>query len=335
MAKRYKKVDYDFDDAVDMFAAPTWPNVFLKDPAYALFRPLYEYTSPWRASQDALLLYLYSQARRLGGRRHLLFHFSNLAKISESYAGLNWFLRSPFEHSHDLIEVFTDMENFLRWRFVEFRDDPWRDFPLEERSKSKRRTKKEPVPVVLSESERKRLLKKVLSKIPDKHNIQKALDECQTGLLENAIKECPSLVSQRSNSDLIHQIFSSPISELTLTLGEGGYVVGEIPVMLGSHFLDKNAHTGWFEKKKFYRILGCYARWDDAKVVIFKDQGKDAKIFSILKDTHRLKSVGDWKKAQVDGEDYFLSILVESDLPERSFLISEWEVNVPHLTILT
>jgi len=62
-----------------------------------------------------------------------------------------------------------------------------------------------------------------------------------------------------------------PSSALSLDIGDDGFVVAEIPVMLGSHYLGKKAQKVWFDAKgrKFYRILGCYARWDDAKVVIF------------------------------------------------------------------
>lgn len=306
------KVDYDYD--VDLFAPPTWPQAFLKDPAYALFRPLYEYTSPWRSSQAMLSLYLHSQSRRLGGHRYLLFYFSNLAKISESYPSLNWFLRSPFYASHDLNDVFSELEIFLRWRFTDFKDDPWRDYPFEEQ---------------YTDKERKIILKKNLSKIPKVRNFRD-MEEYKLRFIENALKECPNLtINPKYNSDLVHHIFSSPIPELTLQLGRDGYVISEIPVILGSHFLDKK-YTGWFKDNKFYRILGCYARWDDAKVIIFKD----VTMLSSLKGTYKLRTIGEMRRGQIDGEDYLLSILVDSDLPEKSFVISEWELNVSQLTIL-
>lgn len=335
-------IQYSFESTEDLFVAPTWPDVFLEDTAYALFRPLYEYTSPWRASYDALHLYLHSQARRLGGRHHLMFHFSNLSLISKSYPILHYFLNNPFDTAYGLRTLFLDLERFLVWRFREFKDDPWRDFPLQERTKPKRRVENKDLdvaPVVISEQKRKKLLKKALSKIPWQQQLQKTLesskDEYHTELIEKALKECPELVSQKTNTDLVHQMFSSPIPELTLTLGDEGYVVADIPVMLGSHFLSKSVYAGWFEQKKFYRILGCYARWDDAKVVIYKSSTVATDMFHSIKEIYQLQSIGNWKKAQVNDEDYFLSLLVESDLPERSFLISEWEINVSHLTILT
>lgn len=343
MAAR-RRIDYGIDESVDLFiGVTTWPSKFLEDPAYALLRPLYEYTSPWRTSHDALSLYLHSQARRLGGRRHILFHFSNLAIISERFPKFNQFLLSPFNQSHSLKRVFTEMELFLRWRFDFFTKDPWADYPIQEKLAAKRRTVSENDP--LSEKDRKRILKRFLSKVPWQLQLQQALEHdsgiegYHAAIIEKALKECPDLTSQKANLDLVHHIFSSPMPELTIDMGDKGYVVAEIPIMLGSHYLGKNVQKIWFETKgrKFYRILGNYARWDDAMVVIFniKDDDGQAKMFSTVRETQGLKSIGNWKRAQVDGEDYYLSLLVELDLPERSFLVSEWELNCPQLTILS
>ena len=349
MAARRKKIDYGIDDDVDLFVALTWPTKFLEDPAYALLRPLYENTSPWRKSHEALALYLHSQARRLGGRRHILFHFSNLSLISEGYYEFNRFLKAPFETTHKLKRVFGEMERFLRQRFETFEHDPWADYPLQERLAAKRRISEKDlaVPAVpeipLTDMERKKLLKKALSKVPWQLQLQKAL-EYDSGIegyhadiIAKALKECPE-VNQKPNADLVHHIFSSPIPALTLELGEEGYCVCEIPIMLGSHYLGKNVQKTWFDAKgrKFYRILGCYARWDDAKVVIFKHRLSDSPtLFPAIKAAHGLRGVGNWKQAQVDGEDYYLSLLIDFDLPERSFLVTDWELNCPQLTILT
>ena len=349
MAARRKKIAYEIDNDSDLFIAPTWPEAFLKDPAYALFRPLYEYTSPWRASHSALCHYLNGQARRLGGRQYILFHFSNLARIAKSYPDFHSFLLDPFTNKHRLLQVFYDLERFLRWRFEEFTEDPWLDFTVEESSAAKGHISEkdlEAIPVALSETDRKKLLKKALSKIPWQQQLQRSL-EYESGmegfhaaLIENAIKECPNLLHQKSNEDLVQQIFSSPTPSLSFTMGEEGYLIAEIPVMLGSHYLGKKAQKVWFDArgKKFYRILGCYARWDDAKVVVFKQSVHDGhelqkKMFSDIKEKQSLISVGVWKKAQVDGLDYYLSLLIDSDIPERAFFVSEWEINCPNLLI--
>ena len=350
MAARRNRIDYGIDESADLFiGVTTWPSKFLEDPAYALLRPLYEYTSPWRLSHDALSLYLHSQARRLGGRRHILFHFSNLALISEGFPKFNQFLLSPFDRGHILKRVFTEMELFLRWRFEAFTKEPWADYPIQEKLAAKRRTVSEKdlssPPVPLSDLERKRFLKRALSKVPWQLQLQQVL-EYESGIegyhaaiIEKALKECPDLTSQKANLDLVNHIFSSPMPELTLDMGDKGYVVAEIPIMLGSHYLGKNVQKMWFETRgrKFYRILGNYARWDDAMIIIFniKDNDGQARMFAAIKETQGLKSIGNWKRAQVDGEDYYLSLLVDLDLPERSFLVSEWEVNCPQLTILS
>lgn len=347
MTKR-KRIEYDSDDA-DLFVAPTWPDIFLRDPAYGLLRPLYDHTSPWRSSQD-LYQYLSSQARRLGGRRHVLFYLSNLSKISTLYPTFHSFLLTPFENTHDLPQVFSEMERFLRWRFECFSENPWIDFPAPEITKPKGHISEkdiEAIPVELTDQDRKKLLKKELAKIPWQQQLQYALEHdsgmagFHTSLIEKALKECPDLLTQKSNEDLVNQIFSSPVQQLSLSIGNKDYVVAEIPVMLGSHYLGKKTQKVWFTArgKKFYRILGCYARWDDAKVVIFKhsiqeNSGLQKQMFTEIREQLSLVSVGNWKKAQVDGVDYYLSLLIDADLPEKAFFVSEWEINCPQLTIV-
>jgi hypothetical protein len=349
MAARRKKIDYEIDETSDLFIAPTWPESFLRDPAYSLFRPLYEYTSPWRTSYDALYQYLNGQARRMGGRQHILFHFSNLSLISSGYTQFHAFLSDPFTPKHNLTWVFSDLEKFLRWRFAEFSDSPWRDFPAREKIASKGRISEkdlEAIPCVLSDTDRKKLLKKELAKIPWQTQLQRSLEYesgiegFHTALIENALKECPELLHQRHNEDLVQQVFSSPLDSMTLTMGEKGYLIAEIPVMLGSHYLGKKTQKVWFDArgKKFYRILGCYARWDNAQVVIFKasvhnDAELQKQMFAEIKEGLLLVGVGNWKKAIIDGSDYYLSLLIDSDLPERSFFVSEWEINCPNLMV--
>jgi hypothetical protein len=332
-----RKLNYGIDKHVDIFVAPTWPTKFLEDPAYALLRPLYELTSSWRKSHEALSLYLHSQARRLGGKRFVLFHLSNLSLISESYYEFNRFLKAPFDPTHRLKRVFGEMEKFLRWRFEDFKHDPWSDYPLQEKLATRCLDFD-----LTDEKRRKRLLRRELSKVPWPQPLQKILDResgvegYHTEIITKALKECPE-ISQKYNEDLVHHIFSSPCSSLTLELGTEGYCVSEIPIMIGSHYLGKNVLHDWFSKKgrKFYRIFGSYARWDNAKVVIFKHTlADDPNLFIAIKTNYKLRGVGIWKKAQVDGEDYYLSLLVDSDLPERSFLVTEWELNCPQLTIL-
>lgn len=348
---RRKKCDYDIDDSIDLFVGLSWPDIFLEDPAYALFRPLYERTSPWRSSYKSLLLYLNAQARRLGGRKLLLFYFSRLSMLTPaaSYPHFKTFLAHPFEYKLILSSLFSEIELFLQWRFKEFSNNPWIDYPKPEEIEIEKAeiTEKDLSPSVLSKKERKKILKKELSKIPWQTQLQKVLeyesgiDGLHTAIIENALKECPNLLTQKSNEDLVCQIFSSPSPALSLDIGGDGFVVAEIPVMLGSHYLGKKAQKAWFEAKgrKFYRILGCYARWDDAKVVIFKnklheDVEAQRQMFATIKEKLELKAVGNQIRAEVDGLDYYLSLLIDSDLPDRSFVISQWELNCPNLLIL-
>jgi hypothetical protein len=195
-----------------------------------------------------------------------------------------------------------EMDQFLsgRLRFA----DPWEGIPLDERVKLKR------------------LPKKV-------YNLE------DTVLVQKAAKECPELFTQKANADLIQHIFSSPKAQLTYEIREVGYVIANIPVALGSHYVGKNVKVS----NSFYRILGNFARWDDAKVVIFKesvynDTNKQNKLFLHLRDTQGFRCVGTWKRAKVEDEDYFLSLLVDVNLSERLFMVSEWELNCPQLTIL-
>ena len=343
MASRRSKISYEIDTTVDLFVAPTWPDAFLKDPSYALFRPLYEYTSPWRLTYGALSKYLNGQARRMGGRQYVLYHFSQLAQITPNveYPSLYAFLLDPFTASkHNLTDVFSDAEKFLRWRFECFTEDPWFDFPDSSAPISDNNDVTQLPTLKLSDTGRRKLLKKALSKIPWQQQLQRSLEYdtgvegFHTALIENAIKECPDLLQQHSNQDLVQQIFSSSTAPMALEIGEKEYMVTQLPIMLGSHYLSKRAQKVWFDArgKKFYRILGCYARWDDAKVVIFKsalhnDTTRQKQMFSEIREQLLLVSVGVWKKLQVDGLDYYLSLLIDSDLPDKAFFVSEWEVN--------
>lgn len=338
------KISYDIEDTLDVFTAPTtWPEPFIKDPAYALFRPLYEHTSPWRASYGSLLKYLNGQARRLGGRQYVLIHLAKLAQITPrmEFIHLHAFLTDPFTPKHHIPFLFLDVDRFLHWRFKSFAD-PWQDLDTNEPTN----TEKPELPSVaakdepLSDATRKKILKQALSKVPWQQQFQRAL-EYESGvagyhseLIENALKECPDL---KSNQGRVQSIFASPATNLEIEIGECGYAVCELPVMLGSHFLSKKAQKTWFDAKdkKFYKILGCYARWDNAQIVIFKQttMANQRRIFDEIRAKHALISVGVWKKAQVDGLDYYLSLLIDADIPDKAFFVSEWEINCPNLLI--
>lgn len=327
MGIKRKTIDYGVG-CDDIFVEPTWPSKFLEDPAYALLRPLYEHTSPWR---QHLSDYLYSQARRLGGQRVLLFHFYNLSLISEGYSEFNQFLKTPLDPKLRLKRVFKEMLSFLRWRFDFFSHDPWQDYPVRERLATRRHM--HPDDITLTDTERTMYLKRMLSRPAG----QKWTPPKDTDIITKALKECPEIGNQ-ANAAFAAHIFSSPVPFIDIQLDDSGYRVCEIPVVLGSHYVGKNVQGVWFEGKgrKFYRILGSYVRWDDAKVVIFKaDLANDASLFSKIQYDYGLRSLGNWKRAQVDGEDYYLSLLIDLDLPERSFLVNEWELNCPQLTILT
>lgn len=348
--RRRDRIDYGIDDGSDLFTGLTWPDVFLRDPAYSLLRPLYDRMSPWRSSHDQLCLYLSSQARRLGGRRVLLFHFSHLHLLAKNYLRFQHFLLNPFD-SYSLDELFLEIDQFLHWRFDQFSDDPWKDYPIEEKlaaaSETKKVSEKDLSIPVLSDQERRKLLKRELSKIPWQTQLQRSL-EYETGIegfhsavIEKAIKECPELLAQKSNEDLVSQIFSSEKKSLSLTIGSDGYLVTECPVMLGSHYLSSKTQKVWFDgrNRQFFKILGCYAKWLDAKLVVFKDSvhsdpEKQKHIFDSIKEKHKLIGIGNINRMQADGIDYYLSLLIDSDIPSRSFIVSEWQVNLP-ITIVT
>jgi len=346
MAARRQKIDYGIDDSVDLFTGLTWPAVFLQDPSYAIFRPIYDRTSPWRTNHEKLWLYLNSQARRLGSRRMLLYHFANLQLIANGFPIFQAFLLNPFSR-HDLNQLFSEIERFLRWRFDQFSDDPWRDYPVQEKVSTKKIQEKDLIVPTLTEQARRKLLKKELSKISWQTQLQRSL-EYDTGiegfhasLVEKAIRECPDLLKQKSNEDLVTEAFSPSDMPVTIVIGKDGWTVTEIPVMLGSHYLAKRTQKVWFDdrNRQFFKILGCYAKWLDAKLVIFtntihNDSVKLKQMFDGIKENHNLITVGNWNKMQIDEVDYFLSLLIESDMPMKSFIVSEWQINIPKLAVI-
>jgi len=291
------RIDYGIDVGEDIFTI-TWPDIFLKDAAYALIRPLYEKASPWRKSYTDLSLYLHSQVRRLGSRRLLLFHFSNLAQIAVNYKSLYTFLLSPFDFTFDLSALFLELELFLSWRFS--LEDPWTGY----------------------------------SKNTVFRNIRKPLDISvfHNPLIEKAVKECPSLLS---NEDLVMQLFSSPVSSVTIEIVNADYCVFEVPIMLGSHYIEKQVLKELESSRKFYKVLGCFASWNDAQILLFKPTNDTSALFNTIRYKYNLTSIGDWQKAQVDDVDYYLALLIDFDIPQRSFLVSEWQINCPNLTIVS
>ncbi len=106
----------------DLCTELTWPEAYLYDTAYALLRPLYSISSPWRKDLNT---YLYGQVRRLGGKQYLLFYFSTLSMLTEGYAALTAFLKEPFTDYDS--SLFKELEAFLYKQFKEYPTAPWRD----------------------------------------------------------------------------------------------------------------------------------------------------------------------------------------------------------------
>jgi hypothetical protein len=283
-----------------------WLMAFQRDPSYGRLRPLYEISSPWRKD---IHTYLIGQSRRLGSRRQLQYHFLKLSWVASSYLHLHAFFLSPFS-DHNFNQVFLELTHFLQYRFINF-TDPWQGYLGEQ-------------PKLVLDYDRQKLLKQILAR-------PKVAGSDISFVIENAIREVPELLSSKSNEDLFEQLFSTPISAMTIEVGD--YTVVELPVVLGSHYISKKTYKNRFNKKKFYRILGSYVRWDDAKVVIFRKDKNHHQMFLVLKDTMKLVNIGTWKHLEVDGVDYYLSLLVDFDLPEKSFYVSEWELNCPSISI--
>lgn len=299
-----RKVRYDIDASIDIFGPLSWPDSFLKDSSYALLRPLYERTSPWRSSWENLSTYLMSQARRLGGKRYVITKLNNLSALTSDYEHLTSFLRSPFERPKGFRNVFYDLDLFLLQRFV--LSHPWEGHEIEDKKK----------------------LKYVLARIPTLPQLE------NNDLVQKVNKECPELL-QRYNVDLLHHILSSPVSSLSYSVSDVGFEIMNTPVFIGRHYKAKDFDLG----SGFYRILGNFSRWDKAKVVIFKEciynsEKEQKELFLHIKNTYGLRGIGLWKRAQVEGEDYLLSLLVGADVSERMFMVSQWELNCPQLTIL-
>lgn len=296
MARRKRiQIDYALEEDEDFLNPLVWPDRFAKKPAYALLRPLSEYSNPWRKSPEAVTKYLNGQARRLGGRYYVNAYFTEIAPQAKQHPILYAFLLAPFE-KHSLPNLLPDLERFLRKVFTS----------------GEMYVKRAINPQYLAD-----------------------IESCfNKSFIKNALKECPELLSRSYNEDFTKDMFSSPVCSVCM-MWEGDYCVVEMPVVLGSHYLNNKGLS--FLKKKNYiirRILGCYARWDEAIVVLYSDKVSKEQMFEEIKKESNLMPIGKTKNLLIDSQDYLVSLLIDSDLPPQAFTIEDWEVNSPKLTVL-
>lgn len=239
--------------------------------------------------RNNLEIYLMAKARQLGGVRVLQTHFKLLSFIS-TYSVFNNFLLSPFNNNLDLPAIFKEMTLFLQERFMH--EDPWFDLP-----------------------EKKKFLKNEKSKYPD---------YASTDIIQTALLSCPEL-THKPNCDLVYHMFQPSCNDVSIHL-EHGYTVATVSVLLGGYYTNTLALDA-LKERKFYSLLGNYARWDDAKILIFKNDLNQYNLFSMVRVTYKLRGIGELKTAKMDGEDYYLMLLIDSDLLEKAFFISNWELN--------
>jgi len=290
--KKRKTIEYALDD--DFLSPIDWPGKFAAKPAYALLRPLSEYSNPWRTSRKAVAKYLNGQARRLGGRYYVEAYFKELSVQAGTYSALHGFLLNPFG-KHVLSSVLPEIEIFLRKTFK---------------------------------------AGKLYEKTQQGCQYLVEIEGCfNKSFIENALKECPDLLARPYNEDFARDMFSSPAVAITVMLDDKT-VDATMPVVLGTHYINKKGER--FLKKKGYdikRILGCYARWDNARMLIRTEDADRQEALKAVQ-AQGFAFLGDEKNIQRDGLDYLVSLLIESDLPSQSFTVGEWEVNCPELTIV-
>jgi hypothetical protein len=294
-----QKIEYAlFEDDDDDFLTPLeWPEEYAKRPAYALLRPLAEYDNPWRKSSDAVIKYLNSQARRMGGRYYVKAYLAELSTQAVEYPALHEFLLNPLGKNL-LSKVLPELENFLRSVFASGE-----------------------------------IYRPSVSNTQYLANIEGCFNK---SFIEEALKECPELLGNAYNEDFTKDILSSPVSKMCLMLYED-YLITKMPVVLGGHYVSAKAQKLLKKKgHEMHRILGCYARWDSASVALHHKTARPPMVKKMHKEIKEEGFVvlGEVKTTKIDKEDYVVLLLVEADFPSNSITVKDWEINCPELTII-
>jgi len=320
-----------------------WPVQYQKDPAFALLRPLLEVN--WLASPESLTTYLQGQARRLG-KSQLFLLLRSLNPLAGSYKELAAFLAAP-TLNYDLNLLKIDIEQFLRSCFSAHPDNPWQEVEglVEETGYSSITEDKLLAYSDISPDLRRKLIDRQIKKRGNSwKDSLKLMAERQDGsenfensLLEEALLENPNILAKEANADgLAAEIFTPVDLKVTVALGsQQVYNITTVPVLLGKHYLSRSAQNLWFSKgQNFTRIIGSYARWDNAKVLFFRKDLNQVEITELrlqLKQKEHLALRGPLRGITGDKTKLRCALVVNKEIPEDHFSVYEWAFNTSQL----
>jgi hypothetical protein len=321
-----------------------WPIAYLKDPVFSLLRPLADENSiPLPVSE-----YFQAQARRLGGKSRVLRELHHLTVIAED-PSLQTFFENPFSCTIDLTILANPLKSFLKSCFTKNPNDPWASYKEEEKIKlSLSEEELIAQKQTLSDKEKQKIMKQQSQKFSWQELLALAserdgsIEKVYDFLLDTGLKEGQGHHGEEEPT--LAEIVFSPskdLVEIKLDPDETFKVV-EIPVLLGRHYLSSKTQRIWFNenpsrKERFQKLMGTYAKWDTARLVVFKDDFSLAKnqfLLSRALAAYGLRLFGPWKsRLSLQKVPVHFSLLLDRSFPLDHFYLSDWDFNVGSLSI--
>ncbi len=139
---------------------------------------------------------------------------------------------------------------------------------------------------------------------------------------------------EKKHTHFINSLFMSDKTCIDVCLQNGFSIVKDMQIFIkGSHFIDKSILAS---EKKLYKISSRLVRWDTANVLIWSKKLWDEKdIFNYIKSVYNLQKIGNINTAQANGEDYFLSVLIDARFVRNLFNFTCWDISCQQLIIFT
>lgn len=324
-----------------------WPTAYIKDPTFSLLRPLLD--DSWLSSFDTLDTYLTAQSRRFKTRARVKEAFLDLQKLIKTadFPFLTSFFLDPWSSETPLDKVHIELRSFLECQFRAHPFDPWEGLDTDKEEKTKLSISEEELlnKADVPQALKKKLIEKKLKEMNWQEHLKfisgKMAGDTQweDEILQQALSEEEHLreYTDEKKKEILTNYFAPPIKTLELTLPLGTlFKVQTLPVIIGQHYVTSKVQQIWLNNKgyNFQKLLGTYARWDNAPVLLTRNYRKVVNLKRVedeLRAEHGLKMHGPWLNAlntldnRIDGA---FVLLLDKDFPAQDFILNEWRINV-------
>jgi hypothetical protein len=299
-----------------------WPRAYSKDPVFSFLKPMTMEETGWMDSSSSLIVYLRGQIRWRRSRSRVLTGLLKLRKLVTGYPILESWLERPLETKLLGIEMLkSELMMFLAERFAEHPDAPWAGLVKE---------------TVVVQTTFNDLVKSVITPVvrEKRQTVNQGWLE-QLKALSGQLDKVPEPIRQIDET-AFQDVFAPPLDELSLELlSSENHLQVEAPILIGRHFLSQRLQKVWFNNKgaKFQKVINHYARWDDARIILFRDQNvglMSAMEQYVARSGYKLH--GPWLPANTE-QPAFFCLLINRQFPVQEFPIFEWRINVKHLTV--